>query len=151
MESSYQSGEPSTKFLNASVRCRISTAMSVQHVQLADVCSSRKRIFINAKTTAMFSPLLPPASLRRTLGSGSRGLIDPLTGRYSHSEYCQRSVSRSQGAGLQRMRLHRREQGCSRPGMAQSRLQLDLLPISYLVIVLNWRCCNIPVNISGVV
>ena len=115
--------------------------MSVQHVELADVCSNRKRILVDTKTTAAVSALLPLASLRRTWGLGSTGSIDPLAERYSHFECCQRWVSRSPEGDLQRTRLLRREQGCSGPGKVQILLRLDLFA-SQLVNILVWlvRC-----------
>lgn len=51
----YQSGQCCPKLPNAVVCCRIATAMAVQHVELGDIRSGRKRIFINTETTTIVS------------------------------------------------------------------------------------------------
>lgn len=56
--STHQSGQRCTKLLNDIACCGISTTMSVQHVKLADVCSSRKRVFVDTEATAGVSGTL---------------------------------------------------------------------------------------------
>ena len=53
--------------------------MTVQHVELGDICSNRKRYFIDTKTTAAVSGLLGSRMLMTNVGLGKYGLRLPIS------------------------------------------------------------------------